>query len=198
MPIQSYFAANDNNKRDLTGKSLNEKPIISQALDSVRSYQWEIHFELPAQFTQGKNNKNLTLAAKQVRGLGFSVEDIEVNRVNDKVYYPGRPSYEEMEVTFDNLLEYKEGQILFDYMRSTFDPVQGTYGTAFTSDNNEYKMAATVIELNGQMEPTQEIILRGVYPKKYTRGEKNYSTNDFDTIVMTFRYDSMVVEARGS
>ena len=65
-------------------------PVISEGLDSVRAYQFEMHFELPS-IVPDPNGK-LTLAAKQVTAAGFTTEDIEVNRVNDKVFYPGKAS----------------------------------------------------------------------------------------------------------
>ena len=34
--------------------------------------------------------------------------------------------------------------------------------------------------------------LVGVYPKKFSKAEKNYSTNDFDTVSVSFRYDFLV------
>ena len=88
-------------KGDFKDKAGDGLPILSTGLDSVRVYQFEVHFlGLPDVVT---NQKDLTLAAKQVSNLGFKVEDIEVHRVNDRVYYPGKPTPEEMVVTFDNL-----------------------------------------------------------------------------------------------
>ena len=54
---------------------------------------------------EGGVAKPFTLAAKQVNGIGISVEDIPVHRVNDQVFYPGKPSTEEMTVTFDNVVK---------------------------------------------------------------------------------------------
>ena len=63
-------------------------PTISTELDSVRAYQFEIHFiGLPDDVT---NSTDLTLAATKVTGIEMGNEAIVVNRVNDKVHYPGR------------------------------------------------------------------------------------------------------------
>ena len=184
----SYYANNlDRNLKD------NELPVISQSLESVRAYQWEIHFHPP----EGVNSPNafdkpLTLAAKRVNGLRVQVEDIVVNRVNDVVYYPGRPSMGELEVTFDNLLATKAGFQLYKYLQTVYDPVTGEYGFSFLDNPGLYKLNAEVLELNGQMEPTSIVALRGLYPKRFTKAEKNYSTNEFDTITVTFRYDWLI------
>ena len=60
-------------------------PTVSTDLDSVRAYQFEIHFQgLPGDIT---NQTDLTLAAKRVAGLDMKNEAISVDRVNDKLFY---------------------------------------------------------------------------------------------------------------
>jgi len=79
---QSYYKVEyRGNFEDKKGEGL---PIISTQLDSIRAYQFEIHFlGLPPQVS---NERDFTLAAKQVSQVGFAAEDIEANRVNDKVF----------------------------------------------------------------------------------------------------------------
>ena len=77
-------------------------PKISTDIDSVRSYQFEVRFAgLPPTFEA--EGDTLTLAAKQVSPVNVGVEDIVVDRVNDKLYYPGKFTPENVTVTFDNL-----------------------------------------------------------------------------------------------
>lgn len=186
MAKSSYYA--DNLNRNL--KDTKGLPVISQDLDSVRAYQWEITFYPPAEIEVPLGfSKPLTLAAKQVNGMQVSVEDIEVNRVNDKVYYPGRPSMGELEVTFDNLLKTKAGFQLYKFFQTVYDPTTGEMTSTFLQSPGSFKTKIEVLELNGQMEPQSLIELRGAYPKAFTKAEKNYSTNDFDTVSVTFRYD---------
>ena len=189
MARSSYYANNLN--RDLTNsKGL---PVISQDLDSIRSYQWEITFFPPADIEVPLGfSKPLTLAAKQVGGLELSVEDIEVHRVNDKVYYPGRPSYGELEVTFDNLLKTKTGWQLYKFFQTVWDPLTGEFTSKFLNTPGSFKTNVEIIEMNGQNEPISMVKLVGVYPKKFSKAEKNYSTNDFDTVSVSFRYDFLV------
>ena len=118
----------------------------------------------------------------------FEYEDIEVNRMNDKVYYPGKISQQEMTVTFDNLLKYDEGRRLLDYVGTVYSQTTGK-----SSSPDSYKTKAIIREFNGAGEIMSRIELFGVYPKSYTRSEKNYSTNEFDTIEVKFRYDFIKV-----
>mgnify|MGYP003676980840 FL=1 len=121
--------------------------------------------------------------------MTVSVEDIPVNRVNDVTYYPGRPSMGELEVTFDNLLKTKTGWQLYKYFQSVYDPTTGEFTSTFLNSPGNFKTTAEVLELNGQMEPVSMVKLVGLYPKAFNKAEKNYSTNEFDTVSVTFRYD---------
>lgn len=173
----------DREKRNLSEPGL---PFISTELDSVRSYQWEFSLFIPEGFPGNTVDfsRAITLGAKQISGFGFEYEDIEVNRMNDKVYYPGKIGQQELTVTFDNLLNFREGRLLLDYVGTVYS--QRT-GKSFTPDT--YKTKARIREFNGAGEIQSVIDLIGAYPKSYTRSEKNYSTSDFDTIEMKFRYD---------
>ena len=116
----SYFI--DTIQREIEGDTP-VSPLISTELDSVRAYQWELSFRnLLVNDTGGTIQSPLTLGAKQVNGIGFNVEDIEVHRVNDKVYYPGRPSMDELVVTFDNLVRTKLDKLLYEVMSMSYDP----------------------------------------------------------------------------
>jgi len=188
MAKSSYYASQALNRDLNDNKGL---PVISQDLDAIRAYQWEVTFKnLPSEVEVPLGfSKPLTLAAKQVNGLSVEVEDIEVNRVNDKVYYPGRPSMGTLEVTFDNLLKTKAGFQLYKYFQTTYDPATGEMTSTFLNNPGSFKTTIEVLELNGQMEPVSLVELRGAYPKSFTKAEKNYATGEFDTVSVTFRYD---------
>ena len=179
----AYYA--DTLTRDITSETETGAPTISNKLDSIRAYQWEITFT-HAMDTQGTQAQPLTLAAKQVNGLGMSVEDIEVNRVNDKVYYPGKPSVDDLVITFDNIRDERISEVLYDFFGQTYDPMTGQFGDFA---NPITKMPIHLTQLGPDMQPVNSLTAIGAYPKKYTVAEYNYSTNDFHTIEVTFRYD---------
>jgi len=164
-------------------------PTISTDLDSVRTYQFEIHFfGLPEDVT---NQPDLTLAAKKVGGLEMKNEAIVVDRVNDKVHYPGKTTPGELTVDFDNLYLRETASDLYRYFRHTYDPLTGemtksaqpggTAGSTFKADKVE------VVMLDNTMTPHSTVELYGVYPTSWTASEFNYSTNAY------FKYDFMNV-----
>lgn len=179
--------------RGIQGKKL---PMISQDLDSIRSYQWEITFyNVPV---DGINtlDRPLTLAAKQVSQTGMQVDDIEVHRVNDKVFYPGKASPEELRVTFDNLYKAKMGEKLYQWFRSIYNVETGEFtqnrSVGGGSVAGNFKTVADLVQLDNKGQPLSYTRLYGIYPKAWKQAEFNYSTQEFHTIEMTFRYDFIV------
>jgi hypothetical protein len=201
-----YFLDGDGGQnRSIDGESI-VRPAISTVLDSVRAYQWEVTFDFPGGTGSDEIagiKKPMTLGAKQVNGLGFNVEDIEVNRVNDKVYYPGRVSYEEAVITFDNIHGAKLDKLLYEVMSKTFDPrtgVLGSVGNPLGAGVGDVKGEIQLVQLKNDGTPRNVVRLINAYPKALTHGEYNYSTNEFHTLEMTFRYDYFVntVDATGA
>ena len=189
-------ANQDATKRNLNILEAGQLPVVSTNLDSVRSYQWEVRFDLTPMGTVDNNlPDSFTLGAKVVQGLGYSFQDIEVHRMNDRVYYPGKVQQEEVTITFDNLLA-GTGNLqdpmanLHTYLSTVFDMNTGFYTE---SPTGTYKASLKVLEFDGQGKVRQVIELKGVYPKSFMKGEKNYSTSEFDTIEVKFRYDFMDV-----
>ena len=137
MAINPLYANEDGDGFLQWKASKNQLPLISEKLDSVRAYQWEIHFfDIPGL----GDTQDLTLAAKQVSQVGFQVEDIEVNRVNDKVFYPGKPTPDELVVTFDNLLKDKVGVRLWNWFTNIYKLDYNIKFIFFNFTNNFFNM----------------------------------------------------------
>lgn len=179
---------------------------LSHELDSFRSYSWEVHIpKFPGLFSNIPgldNQERLTLACKQITQPGFTVEDIEVHRVNEKFFYPGKPNPEEITLTFDNLVKGDVAKALFSWMRTVYDPVYGVHygglGGSLSPDSAElndtvtFKRPITIYQLDAHRNPRSHINLYGAYPKGFKLGEFNYESNTFHTIEMTLRYDFLV------
>ena len=170
-------------------------PTVSTDLDSVRAYQFEIHFfGLPEDIT---NSTDLTLAAKKVGGLEMKNETIVIDRVNDKLHYPGKTTPGELSVDFDNLYLRETASDLYRFFRHTYDPITGemtksaqpggSAGTTFKADKVE------VVMLDNTLTPHSVIELYGVYPTSWSASEFNYSTSQFHQLTVAFKYDFMNV-----
>ena len=187
---ESYYKK-EYRKEFTPGKGL---PTVSTELDSVRAYQFEVHFfGLPADIT---NTTDLTLAAKKVSGMEMKNETIVINRLNDKLHYPGQTTPGELTVEFDNLYLRETASDLFRFFRHTYDPLTGEMtkssrpggtGTTFKADKVE------VVMLDNTLQPHSTVELYGVYPVSWAAAEFNYSQNQFHTLTVTFKYDFMNV-----
>ena len=179
--------------RDFTpGQGL---PTVSTDLDSVRTYQFEIHFfGLPEDVT---NQTDLTLAAKKVGGLEMKNETITIDRVNDKLHYPGKTTPGDLTVDFDNLYLRETAADLYRFFRHTYDPITGEMtkssqpgggaGSTFKADKVE------IVMLDNTLTPHSVIELYGVYPTSWSASEFNYSQNQFHQLTVNFKYDFMNV-----
>ena len=199
MATSPYYVSTETQRfLEPDGTSL---PQISQGLDSVRTYQWEMHFDGEV-FSDTTSSERLVLAAKQVSQVGMSIEPIEVHRVNDKVFYPGKATPEELTVTFDNFYslntEVAKGlwrwyQSIYNPMTGMFDTAPGFTGVAPTPGGGNFKTTGRLYSLNPQGKPISETMLIGLMPISWKTAEFNYSTNEFHTIEMGFKYDFMQV-----
>ena len=167
-------------------------PEISTDLETIRAYQFEVNFQ---NFGSVVGNQrvtgDVTVAAKQVGTISYGVESLALDRLNDKVHYPGKVTYEPVEITFDNLLLKKSTQTLWEAFKEVYSPTTGKSG--FRGGNGiMYKgEKLSIVEMNGDNEPVAAVELYGVYPEKVTFSEKNYSTNEFSTVTVSFRFDFM-------
>jgi len=174
-----------------TQRTLNngELPTLSHSLESFRAFQWEVEIILPAGLD---GEEVLTLAAKSVSQIAFTSEDIVVDRVNDKFFYPGKVTPEEVTITFDNLVKGSVAEKLFDWMSNTYDPINGVFTPQFTNGNGGFKSHIKIYQLDNAMFPVKHVNLYGAYPKAWKLAEFNYSTNEFHSVECIVRYDFAV------
>tara|TARA_R100001509_G_C4833177_1_gene203996 strand:+ start:322 stop:987 length:666 start_codon:yes stop_codon:yes gene_type:complete len=197
MPIPRNSVIEDQLKSRNRVTNPRELPEVSTNLESIRTYQFEVNFQgFPGATAQQSVAGDLTVAAKQVGSITYGVESIAVNRLNDKVHYPGKATYEPVEITFDNLLLKDSTPALWRLFKEVYNPVTGK--TAFRDGTgNSYKGAKmTIVEMNGDNVPVGGVELFGVYPEKVAFSEKNYGTNEFSTVTVTFRFDFLNYDRR--
>lgn len=192
MPLQQSFYKERYGRTFSPGTEL---PTISTDLDSVRAYQFEIRFRgLPAEIG---NSDELTLAAKKISGLEISNEAIVVDRVNDKIHYPGKSTPKDLLVEFDNLYLHETASTLWRYFKTVYDPITGemTPNAGPNGPANGFFKAnvAEIVMLDNKMKPISVVELYGVYPTSWAASEFNYSTNQFHTLSVNFKFDFMNV-----
>tara|TARA_R110000765_G_scaffold420407_1_gene525393 strand:+ start:577 stop:1191 length:615 start_codon:yes stop_codon:yes gene_type:complete len=169
---------------------------LGQKYESLRSYGWVIEITPPATGTvgdmgrpHGETTNTLKLACKQIGAIGYTTEDIAVDRVNDKFYYPGKYSTDETTLTFDNFVAGDSATALFAWMNGTFDPVTGRMGQGV-----DLKQNIKIHQLGPDNTEVMTIHLWGAYPRFWRLSELNYSQSEFHTIEVGVRYDFVTHE----
>lgn len=202
VKLESFF--NDTGRvLDVAGATAGSE--LFHRYDSYRTYSWLVRINelggvvgsIASTLGISSPDNVLTLAAKQVGQIGYSVEEIMVDRVNDKFYFPGRPSTEDTVITFDNMLKGDAARGLWNWMRTTYDPITGTHSASVLSNfagqviegGGGFKRTVDVVLLDHQRQPQWVARLYGCWPKNWRLAEFNYSSNEFHSIEVTLRYD---------
>ena len=84
------------------------------------------------------------------------------------------------------------GKVFFEYLSSVYDMRTGFYNIDEGSVGS-YKTSARIIEFDGGGNIKTVYDFKGLYPKSFSKAEKNYSTSEFDTMEVKFRWDFMNV-----
>jgi len=189
MAVETFYNPNGAGTfRDGLGSGQSKTlPRISKGLDSIRVYNFEVHFRgIPSPGVANGRENNLVLAAKKVTSAGHNVEDIPVRRLNDLLYYPGAANSDELTITFDHLVYDPTSEDLFNWFKgATYNPNTGIVAGAKTA-------SIDVVYLTNARQIRSINTYVGVYPKSFKPAESNYATsNEFHTFDVIFRYDFM-------
>ena len=90
------------------------------------------------------------------------------------------------------------GVLFYKYLSTVYN--QGT--GYFDAGSNQvvgagvgsYKTSARILEFDGGGNIQTVYDFKGLYPKGFSKSEKNYSTNEFDTIEVKFRWDFINIQ----
>lgn len=161
-------------------------PLISNKVDSTRAYEWEVQISIPGTIF---GSTDYTLGAKRVNGGGMAVEKIQADRVNDKVFYPGKVTPDELTITFDNLKESNLLNKLYEVFQEVYDPTTGYF---YPNGDVVPKGHIKVYQLDHKRSPISSTTYVGTFMRTWNPMDWDYSRNEFHEIECTFSYDFIV------
>jgi len=193
MAYNSYFL--NTQDRTINPKQVNRLPNLSTNLDSFRTYQFEVTFHGIDQViteggsvTTGGIQKSLTLACKSVSEISMEIAAIEVSRLNDKFYYPGKPTVKEVTFTFDNIKNTNTGAALYKWISSIYNPATGTFQSGNQIGN--FKCTIDVVEIDSLGDAKSYTRLIGCFPRVWSESTRDYAgTEGFHTLQLTVSVD---------
>jgi len=176
----------DSYQRNISDKG--DIPVISHGADSVRSYAWELQFNLGTLIPEAQAD-TFSFAAKSVGPIESVSERIPVDRVNDKVWYPGKVTNSEVTVVFEDLLKQKAGHFLYKWYQLVYNQQTGTF---YDPGIHMIKKNIDILKLDNVLAPISHIKLIGAYPSAFREIDRDYGTNEMHKIEMTFSYDFVI------
>jgi hypothetical protein len=118
----------------------------------------------------------------------ITIEDTELNFLNEVSWIPGKAKWETITVTYyDAAGAANVG--LFSWLASVYN---FTNGCAFMSTKpQDYSGIASLVMLDGCGVPLEQWVLNNVWPTSIKFGEVDYSSSDIAEVELTLRYSQV-------
>ena len=129
----------------------------------------------------------LAFAAKTATIPELTFEAKEMNRLNERFYIAGKPTWNECSASFYDYINgtNSPGHILYNWANSIYNPVTGQMFFKV-----QYSSAATLAQLDPMGAVTRLWNMFYVWPTKIGFGEGvDYTSDDVMEASVTFRYD---------
>lgn len=175
----------------------NNMPLVlsdsrTPEMESLRKNRWLMQFAaIPG--SAGDSNENLSFVAVSAVAPSISFEQKEYFRLNERFYTAGRPSWNEIPMTFYDFISGPQSaaQILYNWSTKIYNPLTGAM--AF---KKEYTTTGTLAMLDPAGNPVRVWNLYYLWPFTVNFGEGlEASSDDINTISVSFRYDFAIKQA---
>jgi hypothetical protein len=156
---------------------------LSSTLEPLRKNRWVIQFtSVPG----GGSAEQLAFAAHAAQRPGIAYNVTEFQRLNERFYIAGKPTWTELPMTFFDYIRGADSasEILWNWNQVVYSPITGAMGF-----KKEYSTTATL----GMLDPAGGIVqvwnLFYIWPYNITWGELNADDDTLAEVSVTFRYD---------
>lgn len=123
----------------------------------------------------------------------ITIEDIELNFLNDRTWIPGKAAWEPITVTY--LDNNQNGTVdLLKWLANVFDFTNPT-GKTMSSRREDYCGEATIIMWDGCGNPMETWTLYDAWPQAINFGDLDYGSSDIAEIELTLRYSQVKYES---
>jgi hypothetical protein len=124
----------------------------------------------------------------------ISFKEIEVQHINETIYYPGKPDWKPIVLTlYEPMTECEAPHPVFQWLQTAYDPKRGTYNPSCSGGENgpqALKMSLGILELyDGCGNVLESWYFENIWPQAVEFGELEMSSSDLVTCDVTIRYD---------
>lgn len=153
--------------------------LESQNLTMMRKFRWL--FKIPDVSAMGIN----TLPPEKGARPSLSFKEIEVQHLNETVYFAGKPDWKPVTLTLYDLKKNKNP--VFEWLKTQYNPETGDW---YAPAPNTWKKAFCRLEMYDGCGNVMEIwTFENVWPNNIEWGELDMANNEYVTVELTLRYD---------
>ena len=160
----------------------------SSTLEPMRKNRWVMQFtDTPG--TGSGIPEDLAFAAHTAARPTITYNVIEYQRLNERFYYAGKPTWSELPMTFFDFIQGpgSVSQILWDWSNTVYNPITGAMGF-----KNDYKTSGTLAMLDPAGGIVQVWNLFYIWPFTVNWGDLSADDDALAEVSVTFRYDYAV------
>jgi hypothetical protein len=116
----------------------------------------------------------------------LNFKEIEVQHLNETIYFAGKPDWKPINLTlFD--LKLKKNPI-FTWLKEQYEPCEDK-GNWKAPDPGEWKKTGRLKMYDGCGNILEEWVFRNIWPNNIEWGDLDMSNQDYVTVELTLRYD---------
>ena len=153
----------------------------------MRKFRWL--FKIDEVCAQGVNS----LPPEKGARPSLSFKEVEVQHLNEIIYYPSKPDWKPINLTLYDLK--KNQNPVLNWIKEQYDTQNGTWKVGYGGDDRKFKKENATLEMYdgcGNVIETWKFI--NVWPNNIEWGELDMQDNNYLTIDLTLRYDRAYIE----
>jgi len=151
----------------------------------------KFRFLFGIEFCIGSANASRRVGASFVKMASrpdITIEDTELNFLNETTWIPGKAKWETITVTYYDAAGANSAG-LFSWLATVYDFTSECRFMA--SKPNDYSGVAHLVMLDGCGYPLEEWKMRNLWPTSVKFGEVDYGSSDFAEVELTLRYSQV-------
>jgi hypothetical protein len=153
--------------------------LESQNLTLMRKFRWL--FRIPDVSAEGVQ----TLPPEKGARPSLSFKEMEVQHLNEIIYYAAKPDWKPINLTLYDLKKNKNA--IFEWLKKQYDPETGDW---FAPEPNTWKKAFARLEMYDGCGNIMEMwMFENVWPNNIEWGDLDMANNEYVTVELTLRYD---------
>ena len=161
--------------------------------EAKRNYRFKVTINAFTGYT-GNNGTTSVWWAKTVALPSFEVSEVEHNHMDNKYYYPGRVSWNEVSMTLVDPITPDATDMINDLLTRSGYKIPGNANDSASKSSIAKRTAANLGDvqidvMDGEGKSIETWILKRPFIKSAKFGDLDYSNDELKQLDLSFRYD---------